>query len=185
MVSAKTGQLMQPDINDVTPEQVREFNLGSILNGGDSAPDKNLRNTPDSWLALADEFWEASTDTSDGGGTHDGIDQGDNRSSETELRDIHAAGYPGAIAAGAQTVMASYNSFHGHKLHGMKTMLTDVLVGRMGFDGYVVGDWNGHGQVRGCKNDSCADSFNAGLMVKPVMISPAGFLFPGRLQQNR
>ena len=63
----KVGQLMQPDINDVTPEQVRQFNLGSILNGGGSAPDKNLRNTPDSWLALADEFWEASTDTSDGG----------------------------------------------------------------------------------------------------------------------
>ena len=63
----KVGQTMQADINHVTPEQVRDYNLGSVLNGGSSAPDKNLRNTPDSWLALADKFWEASTDTSDGG----------------------------------------------------------------------------------------------------------------------
>jgi beta-glucosidase len=63
----KVGQMMQADIGSVTPEQVRKFHLGSVLNGGNSAPDGNLRNTPDSWLALADGFWEASTDTSDGG----------------------------------------------------------------------------------------------------------------------
>jgi beta-glucosidase len=97
------------------------------------------------------------------GGTHNGRDQGDNLSTEAELRDIHAAAYPPAIAAGVQTVMASYNSFHGEKMHGLKPMLTDVLVGRMGFDGFVVGDWNGHGQVRGCRNESCPQSFNAGL----------------------
>jgi len=281
----KVGQLIQPDINHVTPEQVGEYNLGSVLNGGGSAPDKNLRNTPDSWLALADAFWEASTDTSDGGvgipliwgtdavhghsnivgatlfphniglgaandpdlmyeigrvtaleiittgldwtfaptvavarndrwgrtyegysedpqivtaiapqfieglqgkygtdeflgedhilatakhfvgdgGTENGVDQGDTKSTEAVLRDIHAAAYPPAIAAGAQTVMASFNSFHGEKMHGMESMLTDVLVGRMGFDGFVVGDWNGHGQVKGCNNRSCPESFNAGL----------------------
>ena len=59
--------------------------------------------------------------------------------------------------------MASYNSFHGRKMHGNREMLTDVLVGRMGFDGFVVGDWNGHGQVEGCTNTSCAASLNAGL----------------------
>jgi beta-glucosidase len=59
--------------------------------------------------------------------------------------------------------MASFNSYHGQKMHGNKLMLTDVLVGRLGFDGFVVGDWNGHGQVAGCTNTSCAASFNAGL----------------------
>jgi beta-glucosidase len=49
------------------------------------------------------------------GGTHDGVDQGDNLSTEAALRDIHAAGYPPAIAAGVQSVMASFNSFHGKK----------------------------------------------------------------------
>ncbi|MGH8335837.1 MAG: glycoside hydrolase family 3 protein, partial [Gammaproteobacteria bacterium] len=97
------------------------------------------------------------------GGTVNGKDQGDNVSTEAELRDIQAAGYGPALAAGIQSVMASYNSWHGVKMHGHKSLLTDVLRGRMDFGGFVVGDWNGHGQVDGCKPTSCAASFNAGL----------------------
>jgi beta-glucosidase len=59
--------------------------------------------------------------------------------------------------------MASYNSWNGEKMHGHRGMLTDVLKGRMGFQGFVVGDWNGHGQVKGCKATDCAASINAGL----------------------
>lgn len=62
--------------------------------------------------------------------------------------DIHAQGYVGGLSAGAQTVMASFNSWHGIKNHGNPYLLTDVLKDRMGFDGFVVGDWNGHGQVK-------------------------------------
>ncbi|MBN6152241.1 exo 1,3/1,4-beta-D-glucan glucohydrolase [Xanthomonas sp. AmX2] len=97
------------------------------------------------------------------GGTTDGKDQGDTRISEEQLRDIHGAGYPSAIAAGAQTVMASFNSFNGVKMHGNQPLLTDVLKGRMNFGGFVVGDWNGHGQVADCSNDDCPASFNAGV----------------------
>ena len=97
------------------------------------------------------------------GGTKDGMDQGDNLSSEAELIRIHAAGYPAAIEAGAMTVMASFSSWQGVKMHGNKSLLTDVLKGRMGFDGFVVGDWNGHGQIPGCSNENCAATFNAGL----------------------
>lgn len=97
------------------------------------------------------------------GGTTDGKDQGNTQASEAQLRDIHAAGYVPAIAAGAQAVMASYNSFHGEKLHGHKALLTDVLKDRMNFGGFVVGDWNGHGQVKGCTATDCAATFNAGL----------------------
>jgi len=97
------------------------------------------------------------------GGTDGGKDQGDNISSEEDLRDIQAAGYRPAIEAGVQSVMASYNSWHGEKMHGNKSLLTDVLRGRMNFGGFTVGDWNGHGQVAGCKTTSCAASFNAGL----------------------
>ncbi|WP_202841719.1 glycoside hydrolase family 3 protein [Luteimonas saliphila] len=97
------------------------------------------------------------------GGTGNGKDQGDTVVSEAQLRDIHAAGYVPSIAAGAQAVMASYNSFHGEKMHGHKPLLTDVLKGRMNFGGFIVGDWNGHGQVRGCSNTDCAQTFNAGL----------------------
>ncbi len=52
------------------------------------------------------------------GGTTDGVDQGDTQVSEAELARIHAAGYPPAIDAGAMTVMASYNSWNGAKMHG-------------------------------------------------------------------
>ena len=97
------------------------------------------------------------------GATEKGVDQGDALISENELRNVHAAGYFSAIPAGVQTVMASFSSWQGRKLHGDKELLTDVLKGRLGFNGFVVGDWNGHGQVPGCTNTDCPQSLNAGL----------------------
>ncbi len=97
------------------------------------------------------------------GGTFEGRDQGDNLASEKELLDIHAAGYTAAITAGAQSVMASFSSWQGAKVHGHKGLLTDVLKDRFGFDGILVGDWNAHGQVDGCSTTSCAATINAGL----------------------
>jgi len=99
------------------------------------------------------------------GGTVNGDDQGNNIASEEELFALHAQGYVGGLSAGAQTVMASFNSWHGDKIHGSKYLLTDVLKEKMGFDGFVVGDWNGHGQVKGCSNSNCAQAANAGLDV--------------------
>ena len=281
----KVGQLIQADIGSVTPKQVRDYYLGSVLNGGNSAPGADNRVGAKAWLELADAFWQASTDTSDGrpyipvmwgtdavhghsnvkgatifphniglgamrepellrkigrvtaiemqvtgldwtfaptiavvrddrwgrtyesygedpalvaayaphilqgiqgvpgtaeflrgehmlatvkhflgdGGTVDGKDQGDNQHTEAELRDLHGQPYYSAIQAGARVVMASYNSWFGEKMHGFQPMLSDVLVGRMGFDGFVVGDWNGHGQVKGCTPTDCAASLNGGL----------------------
>ena len=106
------------------------------------------------------------------GDTHNGKDQGDSLASEQELREIDVAGYVGALSAGAQTVMASYSSWHGQKMHGNKALLTEVLKGRMGFDGLLVGDWNGHAQLPGCSAVSCAAAFNAGL---DVLMAPDGW----------
>ncbi|WP_425997542.1 glycoside hydrolase family 3 protein [Caulobacter sp. DWR1-3-2b1] len=97
------------------------------------------------------------------GGTEKGVDQGDARMSEAELIRLHAQGYVPAINAGSMTVMASFNSWNGIKMHGNKTLLTDVLKGSMGFDGFVIGDWNGHGQVAGCIPTNCPQAANAGL----------------------
>ena len=118
------------------------------------------------------------------GGTLDGKDQGDAAMSEAELVRVHAAGYPPAINAGALTVMASFSSWNGVKHHGNRSLLTDVLKGRMGFDGFVVGDWNGHGQVEGCSVTSCAASLNAGL---DMFMAPDSWkdLFANTLQQAR
>ena len=97
------------------------------------------------------------------GATVDGVDQGDAIISEKELSEVHAAGYYSSIPAGVQTVMASFSSWKGRKLHGDKELLTDILKGKMGFNGFIVGDWNGHGQVPGCINTDCPQSLNAGL----------------------
>jgi len=97
------------------------------------------------------------------GGTTNGVDQGDTAVDEATLARIHAAGYPPAINAGTMTVMASYNSWNGVKMHGNQSLITGVLKGRMGFQGFVVGDWNGHGQVPGCTSEDCPQTFLAGL----------------------
>lgn len=97
------------------------------------------------------------------GGTFRGEDQGNTIMSLDDLLDQHGQGYVTALDAGVQTVMASFNSWNGEKLHGHKFLITDVLKEQMGFDGFVVSDWNGIGQVEGCTNQSCAQSINAGV----------------------
>jgi beta-glucosidase len=97
------------------------------------------------------------------GSTDGGRDQGDSLASEADLIRLQAPGYTQAIDAGTQSIMASYNSWHGVKMHANKALMTDVLKGQMGFDGFIMGDWNAHGQIPGCTNGDCAEAFNAGL----------------------
>ena len=296
----KVGQMIQADIASISPAELRQYKLGSILAGGNAAPGNELRTTPQAWLDLTDAFYRASLGSvaaadaaaadaaaagagahqpipilfgidavhghakvigatifphnvglgaahdpglikrigqataaevaatgidwtfaptvavvrdvrwgrsyesysespdlvaqyapamveglqgergtpefmSPGhtlssvkhflgdGGTLAGRDQGDTAIPEAQLSAVHAAGYPGAISAGALIVMASYNSWNGTKLHGNHYLLTDVLKGRMGFAGFVVGDWNAQEQVPGCTKFSCAAAFVAGV----------------------
>ncbi|MBS0584088.1 MAG: glycoside hydrolase family 3 protein [Proteobacteria bacterium] len=98
------------------------------------------------------------------GGTVRGKDRGVNLSSHADLIAVHAQGYFGALDAGAQTVMASYSSTRDFgKMHGAGHLLTDVLKNHMGFDGFVVSDWNGIAEVPGCERDHCAHAINAGI----------------------
>src|SRR5690606_34262661 len=66
-IDEKIGQLVQADLCCVTPEDVKRYNLGSVLNGGNSGPYGQDLAPASDWLKLADEFYEASVDTSDGG----------------------------------------------------------------------------------------------------------------------
>lgn len=106
------------------------------------------------------------------GGTENGIDRGDTVTDEQTLRDIHAAGYYTAIAAGVQSVMASFNSWNGKRVHGDRYLLTEVLKEQMGFDGFVISDWNAHKFVDGCDLEQCAAAINAGV---DVMMVPEHF----------
>ena len=56
----KVGQMTQPEIASITPDEVRQYHIGSVLNGGGSWPGANKRATQASWLALAESYWEAS-----------------------------------------------------------------------------------------------------------------------------
>ena len=281
----KVGQIIQAEIQHVSPEDVREFGLGSVLNGGGSFPGLDRRASIADWTALASRFQDASrqpmaeglpvipvlwgTDAVHGhnnvfgatiyphniglgasrntalvqaiarataadvaatgidwtfaptlavardlrwgrayesfssnpelvtelgraavigiqgppgadwlgearvlatakhfvgdGGTHQGIDQGDTRLSEQRLAEIHGLPYGAALEAGAQTVMASFSSWNGRKLHGHDYLLTEILKERMGFDGFVIGDWNGHGQIPGCSVTDCLPALEAGV----------------------
>ncbi|RIV85899.1 glycoside hydrolase family 3 protein [Aurantiacibacter zhengii] len=102
------------------------------------------------------------------GGTDNGVDQGEVTGDLAELMEIHAYPYPATIEAGVEAVMASFNSINGRKMHGNEDLLTGVLRDQMGFDGLVVGDWNGHGQVAGCTVTDCAQSLLAGLDIYMV-----------------
>ena len=80
--------------------------------------------------------------------------------------------------------MASYSSWYGQKMHGNHALLTEVLKGRLGFDGLLVGDWNGHAQLPGCTAASCVAAINAGV---DVLMAPDAWrqLFDNLLQQLR
>ena len=285
-VAEKVGQILQPEITNITPEEVREYHIGSVLNGGNGRPNNDVRAKPSEWLALADAYYEASMDTSDGGvaipiiwgidsvhgnnsvfggtifphniglgaaddlqlmrdigrvtavetaaigtdwtfapavsiprddrwgrtyegfsegpaiagrlaaayteglqgdpgskdsffepgsiiatakhfiadgGTRNGRDQGDAVISEEELRDMHYPPYVDALSAGAQTVMASYSKWNGTRMHGHGPLLTRLLKDHAGFDGFVVGDFNGHALIPGCTNANCPDALMAGV----------------------
>lgn len=102
------------------------------------------------------------------GGTEQGVDQGDVNGDIEALKSVHAVPYPAAIDAGVQTIMASFNSINGKKMHGNEELLTGVLRGELGFEGLVVGDWNGHGQIKGCTNTDCPQALLAGLDIYMV-----------------
>ena len=97
------------------------------------------------------------------------------QASPADLANVHGAGYQGALDAGVLTVMTSFSSWidsaayveHG-KMHGNATLMTGVLKERLGFDGLIVSDWDGVGQVPGCKPEHCPAAINAGIDVVMV-----------------
>lgn len=103
-----------------------------------------------------------------GDGGTGGKDQGDVAGPLPAIEAVHAAPYPASIDAGAQSVMASFSSINGVKMHGNRELLTGLLRDRMKFDGVVVGDWNGHGQIPGCTNVACPQALMAGLDIYMV-----------------
>jgi beta-glucosidase len=112
--------------------------------------------SPDSILACAKHY------VADGA-TDQGVDQGDAKISEQELRAIHLPGYAAAVKAGVGSIMVSYSSWNGQRLHGQKHLITDVLKGELGFQGFVVSDWEGIEQMSTSFTENVENAINAGV----------------------
>jgi beta-glucosidase len=97
------------------------------------------------------------------GGTAGGQDQGDARMDEAELRAIHLPGYQAAVAAGVGSIMVSFSSWNGVKMHANRYLLTDVLKGELGFQGFLVSDWAAIDQLPGDTGQQIEAAMNAGL----------------------
>jgi len=117
---------------------------------------RQLSADPTSELACAKHFLGD-------GGTTNGIDQGNTICDEATLRKLYLPPYIAAIHAGVGSIMVSYSSWNGVKMHGNKHLLTDVLKTELGFRGFLVSDWAAIDQLSPDYKHDVEQSINAGL----------------------
>jgi len=106
------------------------------------------------------------------GGTTDGVDQGNTECDEATLRKIHLPGYVAAIQAGVGTIMVSYSSWNGVKMHANKYLLTSVLKGELAFKGFLISDWGAIDQISANYTHDIEASINAGLDMVMIPYGP-------------
>jgi beta-glucosidase len=91
------------------------------------------------------------------------LDQGDTRLDEATLRRIHLPGYLSAIKAGTGTIMPSYSSWNGVKVSGSKRLLTEILKQELGFEGFLISDYNAIDQITRDYKEAIRISIDAGM----------------------
>lgn len=91
------------------------------------------------------------------------LDRGNTKGDEQALFDLHIAGYIPSVAAGAGSIMPSYSSWNGEKCSGNKRLLTDILKGKLGFQGFLISDYNALDELPGSTKEQIAQSINAGM----------------------
>ena len=105
------------------------------------------------------------------GGTLNGKDQGDTVADAATFKKLFVQHYAPSIKAGVGSIMVSYNSWNGVRMHGNKYLLTDVLKGELGFQGFLVSDWAAIDQLGADYKTDVEKSINAGL---DMIMIPAG-----------
>lgn len=125
------------------PELVGELGAALVrgLQGDDLTAETAVLATPKHWVGDGGTGWDTST------APGYRIDQGMTLADEAELRSVHVAPYPASFDAGAITVMASYSGWENGKVHGDRSLLTDLLRDELGFEGMLVSDWGAVDQV--------------------------------------
>jgi beta-glucosidase len=116
-----------------------------------------------------------------GGRLGPGLDQGDTRVDEETLRRIHLPGYIAAVKAGVGTIMPSYSSWNGVKVSGNKHLLTEILKQELGFQGFLISDYNAIDQIDRDYKKAIEISINAGMDM--AMVPDRYKLFIDNLKQ--
>ena len=108
------------------------------------------------------------------GGNNYKIDRGDVVLDESELRSKYIKPFKESIKQGVGSIMISYNSWQGKKLHGHKYLINDVLKKELGFKGFVVSDWAGINEIDKNFKTSIIVSLNAGIdmVMVPGSLNP-------------
>ena len=107
--------------------------------------------------------WGTGMPSKDAPGGRFPLDRGDTRGDEATLRKLYIDPYVPAIRAGVGSIMVSYNSWNGVKLSGHRQLLTDVLKKELGFDGFLISDYNAIDELPGDYRADVRDSVNAGI----------------------
>ncbi|PJF43491.1 MAG: beta-glucosidase [Phototrophicales bacterium] len=132
------------------------------LQGEDLADPTTVLGTPKHFVGDGGAEWGTST-------TGDYIiDQGFMNADEATLREIHLAPYISAIENGALSIMVSYSGWNGTRMHGNRYLITDVLKGELGFEGFVVSDWAGVDMVAPDYYEAVVTAINAGIDMNMV-----------------
>ena len=105
------------------------------------------------------------------------IDQGVTEVDEAELRKTHLAPYVEAVEMGAMSVMTSYSSWNDTRMHAHRYLVTDVLKGELGFEGFVVSDWAAVDQISEDYYESVVAAFNAGIDMNMVPYEYGRFIW--------
>ncbi len=92
-----------------------------------------------------------------------GLDQGDTKVDEATLRKVHLQGYISAIQAGVGSIMPSYSSWNGVKASASRRLLTEILKGELGFQGFLISDYNAIDQITRDYKEAIGISINAGM----------------------
>ncbi|MGD8787298.1 MAG: glycoside hydrolase family 3 N-terminal domain-containing protein [Phycisphaerales bacterium] len=91
------------------------------------------------------------------------LDQGDTRIDEVTMWRVHLAPYVAAVNAGVGSIMPSYSSWNGEKCSGHKRLLTEILKDELGFEGFLISDYNAIDQVHPNYKTAIGISINAGM----------------------
>jgi beta-glucosidase len=106
------------------------------------------------------------------GGTENGTNEGNVVCDDATFRKLYLPPYQAAIKAGARSIMVSYSSWNGVKMHANKYLLTDVLKGEMGYQGFLVSDWAAIDQINPDYKKDIEISLNAGLDMVMIPYGP-------------